>query len=405
MNGTSNLPQRFYSLDVLRGLGALTIVFNHWNNFFYYDKHPPGLEALPLAGVLRPLYDEGWRAVDMFFCLSGFVFFWLYSEKIRSGVTSLGEFSVLRFSRLYPLHLATLLIAALGQWLLFRAYGSYLENTANDIGHFIAQLFFVSGWGMRDSFNTPAWSVSVEIFLYFVFFVLCRCRCIRVWQLLVYAGIGEFWCIHHGNFLLLARGVLSFFMGGLAFRAYDFSRPLAASKWLMLWLGAALVLLWVLVPLEVNHNYSCALYQMAFGNPDSGIRHLIGRYLWWLSTGLYALALFPCTLWFLALWETRRGTLGRRAAILGDISYSTYLIHFPLQMLFLLVAGWAGFSSSIWRSPLAMLIFFSVLIPVSVCSHNYFERPLQSFLRKRLGRRSLTSFFGFFPVSSGISRP
>jgi peptidoglycan/LPS O-acetylase OafA/YrhL len=28
-------PKRFYSLDVLRGLGALIIVLTHWHSFFF----------------------------------------------------------------------------------------------------------------------------------------------------------------------------------------------------------------------------------------------------------------------------------------------------------------------------------------------------------------------------------
>ena len=36
----------------------------------------------PFFWLLKPLYIQGWAAVDLFFALSGFVFFWLYSENI-----------------------------------------------------------------------------------------------------------------------------------------------------------------------------------------------------------------------------------------------------------------------------------------------------------------------------------
>jgi peptidoglycan/LPS O-acetylase OafA/YrhL len=90
------------------------------------------------------------------------------------------------------------------------------------------------------------------------------------------------------------------------------------------------------------------------------------------------------TLCCLALWETRRGSLGRRFAVLGDISYSTYLLHFPLQMLFLLAASGLGLSATVFSSPLALLLFFLMLIPASLWSHYRFERPMQSFLRQKL---------------------
>ena len=102
------------------------------------------------------------------------------------------------------------------------------------------------------------------------------------------------------------------------------------------------------------------------------------------SGGLYELLLFPLTLLTLALWETRRGTLGRRLGGLGDISYSTYLLHFPLQIAFLWVANAAGISLSFFRSPLSLLLFFLVLIPASLACYHWFERPAQTFLRQKL---------------------
>ena len=116
---------------------------------------------------------------------------------------------------------------------------------------------------------------------------------------------------------------------------------------------------------------------LAFGDTSGGAWERF-------SAHAYALVLFPSTVCFLALWETHRGTLGRRAAILGDISYSTYLIHYPLQLLFVLLGSLAGFQLSAFASPIAMLVFFLVLIPLSLCSYHYLERPAQSFLRKRL---------------------
>lgn len=52
--------------------------------------------------------------MDLFFCLSGFVFFYLYARVIRDGRMNGDTFALLRFSRLYPLHVATsVLVAAL----------------------------------------------------------------------------------------------------------------------------------------------------------------------------------------------------------------------------------------------------------------------------------------------------
>jgi peptidoglycan/LPS O-acetylase OafA/YrhL len=138
--------RHFYSLDVLRGLAALSIVFYHWHHFFEVGTTlgPFDEGRQPLYFLLGPLYTEGWRAVSLFFSLSGFVFYWLYSLKVTEGKISAWEFAVLRFSRLYPLHFVTLLVVACEQFVLFRSFGSFFVFGNNDWYHFILQIFFIS---------------------------------------------------------------------------------------------------------------------------------------------------------------------------------------------------------------------------------------------------------------------
>jgi peptidoglycan/LPS O-acetylase OafA/YrhL len=94
------------------------------------------------------------------------------------------------------------------------------------------------------------------------------------------------------------------------------------------------------------------------------------------------LVLFPLTILSLALIETRRGSLGRRISFLGDISYSTYLLHFPLQLLFSVVMAHFFAGDSVYYSPWFMGLFFVVLIAVSLCSFRYLELPTQRLLRQ-----------------------
>src|ERR1700675_2139648 len=99
--------RRLHSLDSLRGLAALSVVFWHWQHFYALTgRWQPGWQrsSEPLYEFFRPLYDEGWAAVDLFFPLSGFIFFWLYGESIRERRIVASEFALLRFSRLWPLH-------------------------------------------------------------------------------------------------------------------------------------------------------------------------------------------------------------------------------------------------------------------------------------------------------------
>ena len=80
--------KRLYALDTLRGFAALSVVLWHWQHFFaisgtFEDGWQKSSE--PFYVFLKPFYEEGWAAVDLFFALSGFIFFWLYGEAIREG--------------------------------------------------------------------------------------------------------------------------------------------------------------------------------------------------------------------------------------------------------------------------------------------------------------------------------
>jgi len=354
---SDRLPPRLYTLDALRGLAALSVVLWHWQHFFYQGTKVLVYEQdrVPLFALLRPLYREGWRAVDLFFCLSGFVFFWLYAERVRRREVGVTRFAILRLSRLYPLHLATLLLAAWLQALFHGRTGRFFVFPANDAWHFLLNLAFASGWGLqRDfSFNGPSWSVSVEILLYALFFAVCRLGATRSWQLLLVAGAGA--VLRDLLPVNVGRGVTGFFMGGLACHACQALLARGASRHAVVALGAATATLWWLVPAS--------------------------RVDW---PG-YELALFPATVLVLALAEARGLISGRPLAWLGDASYAIYMLHFPLQLAVVLMGPSLGLRPASFFSPLALLAFLSGLVALAMASHRCFEVPAQRLLREQLG--------------------
>ena len=309
MTRAINKVERFYSLDAVRGIAALSIVLFHFRHFFYHGAQLGAYRTteLPLYGWLFPLYTRGDLAVDMFFCLSGFVFYWLYSQRIASRAISPGRFALLRFSRLYPLHLATLLAVALGQTWLLHKTGSYYVYECNDIRHFLLNLCFASSWGMEGgySFNGPVWSVSVEVLLYALFFFCCRLFPIRI-TVLAGFSIGGFLALLNA-YSPVWRGIGSFFLGGCVFLAYQAIIASRHAATLTKIAGYLTVAMW-----------TATIYALA-----------TGRELSLPLLNFPVMVLFPLTILSLALIETWRGSLGRRVAFLGDISYSSYMLHFP----------------------------------------------------------------------------
>ena len=94
----SVVPRRFESLDGLRGVAAIAVVLFHirWSNHVT-ETH---------------FVRESYLFVDLFFILSGFIITRAYGDQIRT-LHQASKFLILRFFRLYPLHIAVLLVCVL----------------------------------------------------------------------------------------------------------------------------------------------------------------------------------------------------------------------------------------------------------------------------------------------------
>ena len=360
-------PNRLTSLDALRGVAALCVVVWHWQHFFavggdWQDGWSATMQ--PFYTVLKPLYVQGWAAVDLFFVLSGFVFFWLYGAAIREKRTGAWRFALLRFSRLYPLHFVMLLAVALLQFFFWRAHGTFFIYQDNDAGHFAEHLFMVQNWwpDSPQSFDGPTWSVSIEVMLYVLFFIACRLGLKRGLHCLILALLGGVLLPFDEH---IARGVIGFFMGGAMVAAWEYLRVHARARTIARVLGLAALLGWVVLTIMLYRGSSW----LVDGEGNN------------LFLAAFDFVLCPLTVLFLALHETLRGRSYAALGFLGDISYSTYLIHFPMQLTLALLAAHYALAPEFFMQGWVMGAFYAVLIGLGWLSYRYFERPLQSLLR------------------------
>jgi peptidoglycan/LPS O-acetylase OafA/YrhL len=386
--GDTKAP-RLESLDALRGLAALSVVFWHWQHFWllgtplltWRDGAEPDRTLEPLHPLLKIFYEYGHRAVDLFFVISGFVFFFLYQKAIAQGAMSGGKFAALRFSRLYPMHLATLIAVAVLQALFLHATGQHFVYEHNDAAHFTLNLFFINLME-ASGFNGPTWSLTVEIAMYAVFWALARAGALRgVWGCLAVFAIGiGFWFIYPP----LGRGLCGFFAGGLIYKFYqacvaraDVKRiargavALAATSW------AGLVFL---------------VYR---GAPAGLLNHLPAAAVRFLSHAgmafIICYVVFPITVLAAALCDRLARPNSRALRLLGQISYSSYLLHFPLQLLIALACVNGVLSLGLVHSAGMLLAFFVILIPLSALAYARFEMPAQRALRKLLLHKPATA--------------
>ena len=375
--------KRLYSLDALRGVAALSVVIWHWQHFYAITGTWQAVwhrEDQPFFWLLKPLYLEGWAAVDLFFALSGFVFFWLYAGPIREGKARAGKFALLRFSRLYPLFFLTLILALVLQTAFHGITGKYFIFEIGDWGRFAANLLVLQQWVPPNTdqyFNGPAWTVSIEAVLYVLFFLLCRVG-LNGWKsALVVSLCGIF--LFHWNWFI-ARGLMGFFLGGVAYFVFAKLKAHSNARLISRLLGILALALWAVVVIEILYGpLHAAGSWLSDRVPDDwdyysdnadDIFHV-----------LYIYTVIPITIVALALQEEMLGRSYKRLSYLGDISYSTYMLHFPLQIGCALMALTFGFGPALFMHGWAMIAFYAVLIGLGSLSYRFYEKPMQALVR------------------------
>jgi len=352
---------RFYLLDVLRGIASLSVIIWHYKNLYAgsaVDVPSFPWQTQPFYQILRPFYEYGDLAVYLFFILSGFVFFHVYEELIASKKVTFRTFLVNRVSRLYPLHLLTLLVVAFLQAYRHNLVGNFLIYRCNDLYHFLLNLPLASAWGFQkaQSFNGPIWSVSVEMFLYLVFFLICRYFSRSIFYLLTYVFCG--FIATMGLNYYLGIGFFAFFIGGLVFRYLHLLVSFGQGKKV---LGFLLVQL-------ITTTIIFYFLSDVFNKRDLAL--------------LSCITFSPALITLLAYLQTTGRELGSSMILIGDLTYSTYLLHFPVQIIMNIFYLQFGILSPDNRS--TFIVFILVTYVVSFWVYRYFELELKNRLRNAL---------------------
>jgi peptidoglycan/LPS O-acetylase OafA/YrhL len=353
---------KLVALEGLRFLSAFAILVFHYRHFFYVAGEPVGLvqDRLPLYGALHLLYDSGQLGVWIFWCISGFIFFWKYRDAIGERTVSGWQFFVLRFSRLYPLHFVTLLIVALLQTAYFNGHGYFFVYQSNDVWHFLAQLFLASEWSGKEdlSFNGPIWSISVEVLVYLWFFLMLRVT--RSWWLNAVIVLVCFNAVLEGFGLQLLLCLAFFYAGGLAAIA---RRAVGASRYAKI-VETAATLAAAIGPLAVV---------IVFGDGLGAIEFPL------------LLAYTPVLLFCLSREVGAPHWVQSAIEAAGNMTYSSYLLHFPIQLSIMIGFAVAGRPVPVYSGALLAVYLLTTLL-LSYATFRFFEAPAQRFIRAAFRR-------------------
>ncbi|MAT47611.1 MAG: hypothetical protein CMO35_09315, partial [Verrucomicrobiaceae bacterium] len=181
------------------------------------------------------------------------------------------------------------------------------------------------------------------------------------------------------------RGLFSFFLGGICYHVIVNCQGLLARAASRKALYGVTIAAWVFALGSTAFELGT---RVAEGVPFLEERPVMaGKVIDKLAFYYGAGVLFPLTILSMVTLERERGGLGRRVSFIRHISYSSYLLHFPLQLVFVLFFTGMGWSFAFFENPLSLACFYAILIPASFASYYWFERPMQRFLRKRMLKR------------------
>lgn len=345
------MKNRLLQLDGIRALLCLSVVFSHWMG--------------SRLGWTNFNFVNAYISVDGFFILSGFVLSFVYSKKVSNGEIGFVQFSLHRLARLYPLHILTMLM-------VFFIYAVLNRHIPFDdpIGTAVNNLLLLHGMGLEQSWswNDPSWSVSVEFYASIVLF-LCLLKYRNNYALIIIASIGYALVMakNHNlmaakdlNLYLFSSGFLKCISGmciGVVIKnILESEGPKTSTRKTLFFqlVTIALVSCFIFTKKNIMSYDALAII---------GISYII-----------YSSCAYDNIV--------SRVLSSKILSYLGKISFSIYLIHTPVMLIF----DYFGLYNSN-SFVISTLLFCSILTAASCITFHFFEFPSYKVLKAFIDRK------------------
>jgi peptidoglycan/LPS O-acetylase OafA/YrhL len=365
----ASITHHLRSLTGLRIVAAVAV----------YASHLPPPKGDP--GWLYCLQESGYAGVTMFFVLSGFVLTINYFDRLRTGRQA-WSYAAARIARVYPLYLVVLGYPAVHMWVAGALPRKRLLEHAAALQAWDPNLSVAYG------FVAPAWSISVEVFLYATLPILLplvrladrRLRhlltCFAVTTILLFgltwwfqlAGRGALpWTnpasAHRWLYRMPLTRVGDFALGILAARIYVRVRGRAGIERLGLILATAAIAATVAMATQRPLLFSVWSWDAIYALPAAAL--------------IFGLAVGPNTV--IARLLSLSGVV-----FLGEASYAFYLSH---KITLALVDGGASWSHGLTAAAVAVELYnLAFAVAVAIGLHVGVERPARVYVRRWLDR-------------------
>lgn len=347
LTSSYNSSERIEVITGLRFLAATLVFVSH-----------TGINA---EGILQGILKSGHIGVSIFFVISGFVLSKSYSYESNGFKTNITIFYVRRLNRIYPSYAAALLISSL----------IFINDF--EYQHFFVSLLLIQSWLPSTDFyyalNTPDWSISNEIFFYFLFpflFKTLRFLCVLFLGIII-LQIFLYLLLNHNNWDQIYFGtnnfshwlfyicpisrLCEFLAGMLVYRSWSKGVLLTAKHIPLAYIALVCTLLAsIYVPQALRQSLFTIIIVIYFFyahlTPSKYLNSIYGNPI---------------------------------SKLLGEASYIFYLIHFPMLALF------SRFIGSLTENLLLdIVIKFIVTYFLAIVFCVLIERKMTSLLNARL---------------------
>ncbi len=344
-NKPVNNSPKIDALTGTRAIAAIMVVIHHYAG-----------NLLPFSWFGQ-LFQSGNIAVGYFFVLSGFVLY--ISQKPNNYFNYLAN----RFLRITPAYYCALLLTIV---VIHYFYPPPDPNLGWQIG---ASLLFIQAWvpDCTLELNSPAWSLSVEMFFYalapFLFIIAKRQR----WFILIAAAV---WLTSQFIHLKYAPQINPLSGSGIYFN------PLIHLNQFMI--GIVGGILWLKYRERFNNRWLApavfALILMLILIRPESIGFTVG-----LIAPLFML-LIVC------IATSKYNWLGNKGLVyLGEISFGIYIYQLPVFRLM----GKINAQTLHWNEYVMFYLMLATLLLVAAVSHRYLEQPLLRYVKARRHRKPI----------------